>query len=445
MLKLKPRPGKDGIIWWHIGGQNRNKVKIDRHSTGFSDHALAEKYRDKLESATQWPLPQPAPAPQPKPRLTFAEALERWIESLPVPDDSTSRRTYRSSVSNGFIRPVAELFPKLALLDEITSEHLNALQNYWRRENFKLNCKQTYRDQIGMMFKWARDHEYIPLNPWKVGVNRLKPVKQSKRQIMKREAKDEGHATLPLDTDEGKTNWLRIRAAVPDFVEKRCAKRENLMFHTPGVWMALLDVMYELGLRRSDATLFRPDWIETTEHGGSYFAQQWKTGDPVTCYLPKDLMETLRGLPLLPWRGAPSEYEELAEKPFVPGVGLYPFYTGSGGELADYMETNLNAPLRILGEMLGGFEVQKGKSLRPHRFRDSFAVNMLNLGLSLQDISKMLGHKRLSTTEDSYTPFVISVSKAIERRQFAARQAKLFEEANEAPRAIEGWKLAMAA
>jgi integrase/recombinase XerD len=42
--------------------------------------------------------------------------------------------------------------------------------------------------------------------------------------------------------------------------------------------------------------------------------------------------------------------------------------------------------------------------MRSHLLRDTFAVEMLNAGSPLEDVSKALGHKSIRVTEKSYGP-----------------------------------------
>src|SRR5262249_1610447 len=137
--------------------------------------------------------------------------------------------------------------------------------------------------------------------------------------------------------------------------------------------------------------------------------------------IPQWLTDKLRALPVLKWKGDPT----------VNGAGQYPFYNGSSSDMESYMEAHLNAPLRELGQRLGMKE-----SLRPHRFRDSFAVNMLSMGMLLQDVSRMLGHTNIATTQKHYAPYVPNLQDAIENRQAEARQLRAaFEEAEAAAQA----------
>jgi integrase/recombinase XerD len=41
-----------------------------------------------------------------------------------------------------------------------------------------------------------------------------------------------------------------------------------------------------------------------------------------------------------------------------------------------------------------------------HQLRDTFAVNLLQRGIPLEEVSKLLGHTSIKTTEKSYAPWV---------------------------------------
>lgn len=41
-----------------------------------------------------------------------------------------------------------------------------------------------------------------------------------------------------------------------------------------------------------------------------------------------------------------------------------------------------------------------------HQLRDTFAVNLLQRGIPMEEVSKLLGHTSIKTTERSYAPWV---------------------------------------
>jgi integrase/recombinase XerD len=52
----------------------------------------------------------------------------------------------------------------------------------------------------------------------------------------------------------------------------------------------------------------------------------------------------------------------------------------------------------------------------PHRFRDTFAVSLLLKGVSLESVSKLLGHSSIKITERHYAPWVKARQEQLRRR-----------------------------
>jgi site-specific recombinase XerD len=44
--------------------------------------------------------------------------------------------------------------------------------------------------------------------------------------------------------------------------------------------------------------------------------------------------------------------------------------------------------------------------MKSHRLRDTFAVDLLEKGVPLEEVSKLLGHESIKTTEKSYAKWV---------------------------------------
>jgi integrase/recombinase XerD len=50
----------------------------------------------------------------------------------------------------------------------------------------------------------------------------------------------------------------------------------------------------------------------------------------------------------------------------------------------------------------------------PHRFRDTFAVSLLLKGVSIDIVSKLLGHASIKVTERGYAPCVKALQELLE-------------------------------
>jgi len=82
------------------------------------------------------------------------------------------------------------------------------------------------------------------------------------------------------------------------------------------------------------------------------------------------------------------------------GNPRYVFWTGSG--LATSAVTNWQHDLRTLFRSAFGRETH----FTPHCLRDTAAVEWLLAGIPLAEVSKLLGHSNIKTTEKSYAPWV---------------------------------------
>jgi integrase/recombinase XerD len=148
-----------------------------------------------------------------------------------------------------------------------------------------------------------------------------------------------------------------------------------------GKTKAFVLLMLYSGLRISDAALLHSRYLVDNK----LFLRQEKTGEPVYVPLPPFLVHELKAIPLR---------------------NGYFFTTGSCKK-----ETVANNWRRRLEKVFQAAEVQKA---HPHRFRDTFAVNLLNKGVSMENVSKLLGHTSIKITEKHYAPFVKKLRQRLE-------------------------------
>jgi len=70
---------------------------------------------------------------------------------------------------------------------------------------------------------------------------------------------------------------------------------------------------------------------------------------------------------------------------------------------------NYRRSLRALAKEAGMQDVH------PHRLRDTFAVRLLQEGVPVERVSKLLGHQSVAITERSYAPWVKSLQDQLEK------------------------------
>ncbi len=120
--------------------------------------------------------------------------------------------------------------------------------------------------------------------------------------------------------------------------------------------------------------------------GGKLFLYTHKANVPVYCKLPACVVEALETAPKV--------------------TGRYFFWTGEGTQ--DTAAGNYRRSLRALFKLAG---VKGG---HPHRFRDTFAVELLLTGVPLERVQALLGHSSIKVTERHYSPWVRARQEQLE-------------------------------
>jgi len=145
---------------------------------------------------------------------------------------------------------------------------------------------------------------------------------------------------------------------------------------------ALVLLLRYSGMRIGDAASCGTDRIT----GDRLFLYTRKTNFPVWCKLPQCVVDELGAVP--------------------PVSPRYFFWTGEGK--VDTVAGNCRRSLRSLFTLA---DIQGG---HPHRFRDTFAIELLLAGVPLERVSVLLGHRSIKVTEKHYTPWVRARQEQLE-------------------------------
>jgi len=145
---------------------------------------------------------------------------------------------------------------------------------------------------------------------------------------------------------------------------------------------AFILTMRYSGLRISDVAMLAVDSLK----GDRLKLYQAKTGEPVSILLPQKVVDALHSVK----RSNPK----------------YFFWTGESR-----LETVTGFWRARIADVLAIAKV----SGHPHRFRDTFAVALLEGGASIETVSILLGHQSVRVTEKHYNPWVKTRQEALDR------------------------------
>ena len=187
-----------------------------------------------------------------------------------------------------------------------------------------------------------------------------------------RPPKDFGPVTMPFEPAEIK----RILAAC-----QAIGNREHPLIVRARIRIdAFIRLLLYSGLRISDACALEKSRLNVET--GHLMLRQMKTGVLLSVKLPESLVRDLSNLP-----------------------GKFFFWSGTGklATVVGNLRQTISSVLKI-AKVTG----------HPHRFRDTFAVSLLEQDVPIRTVQLLLGHSSVRTTEKHYAPFVQSQQRLLD-------------------------------
>jgi integrase/recombinase XerD len=235
----------------------------------------------------------------------------------------------------------------------ITRELLTGYASSWERLYPSTQTRSSVRDRVRSFLRYCYEAQWIQRVPTLPTIKVVEPP------------------TMPLTAEE----YSRLLSAVkvlPD-PEKQARVR------------GALQLMRWSGLAIGDALTLRKSEIKHVEEYSVYLivTARQKTGTDVSVPIPKDVADELLHIS----KRNPTYI-------FSPDENL------TADAITKSWRKYLIAPV------FKAAKIEKGGSMVSHRLRDTFAVDLLSKGVPLEEVSKLLGHESIRTTEKHYAKWV---------------------------------------
>lgn len=143
---------------------------------------------------------------------------------------------------------------------------------------------------------------------------------------------------------------------------------------------ALIEFLYATGLRVSEVASLNVGDIDLINKEFSVIGKGNKERtvyfSATACFYLKDYLR---------WR---QEIEGVN----IENIGSEPLFVGIKGKHERILKPGIEALCRRIGKKAGV------ENVHPHRFRRTFATNMMNRGMRLEELMKLMGHTKMDTT-----------------------------------------------
>jgi integrase len=339
-----------------INGVDRAGKYRNHEALGTRELEIASKLLEKIE------LGEPIPAPAAN-RVSLADAFERFKLIL-----TGQKQVQPQSIVHN-IRPLQKSMVAFAdhkglkWVDQIDQGFVDEWLGSWTLAPSTRAMRLSTLSQfltVALKRRWTRE---VP-------------------ELMKAKTQH-GGKTLPFDLEHEDAKvlaaaWKWEKAA-------KCTRGKSAPWmKMPRMATGFIYLLRATGMRFSDAMRFDPRALVKRNVRGRdvycyYEPHQLKTGAPVFIPLSAEMAEPIVNSPRLTER--------------------YPFWDGvSPTNTWNARFANCVAPL---------LETASGvPNIHPHRFRDTFACDLLDRNISIRTVSRLLGHKSIATTIKYYEHWI---------------------------------------
>lgn len=341
---------------WSNGGKQHRKTAKTR------SWSIAEERRREIEE--QFKAADPTKpigdiSLQAESRPTIEKAIELFLSDKKTQGlDSTAYKKHVRELGRfkDFMAKRGKLFPHEVGLADLT-EFREGWVNHYASTLTRSKVQERLRGFLRYCFN-ARMIDRLP---------QLSPIKITEPP------------TLPLTSEQ----YEKLLAAIPK--EFRSPDRVKRLH-------ALIRLMRFSGLAIQDAVTLERDELQKDRKTNIYrvVTSRQKTGVHVSVPLPPDVAK------------------EVIAVMELNGHKQYIFWNRTDGKpkaAVDVWERAFKRAFKAAG-MPGGHS---------HQLRDTFAVSLLEKGIPLEEVSKLLGHTSIKTTEKSYAPWVKSRQERLDK------------------------------
>jgi site-specific recombinase XerD len=234
----------------------------------------------------------------------------------------------------------------------LTRELLIDYQAEWDALYPSSNTRQMVQARLKNFLRFCYDNKWLDRAP------RLSSIKADEAP------------TLPLTDKEYEKLLETIPVSFPDGTKARRVR-------------ALIRLMRHSGLAIRDAATLRRDELirDNAKKLFRVVTARQKTGTHVSVPIPPDVAKELSSV--------------------LNGNAVYMFWTGNGEE-----RTTVSHWQDDFRKLFRDASITSAGSMVSHRLRDTFAVDLLQKGVPLEEVSKLLGHESIKTTERHYAKWV---------------------------------------